>query len=111
MLENTIIKKAMEEYGIDKLEKSIDYTKKTPKAVFKHYYKIQSETEKKCCAEILDIAKETNVNFKLSNNLSRYGKTNYAEFFAEVFANSQLGAPNELGKAMLVWLERKGLVK
>lgn len=111
MLENTIIKKAMEEYGLDKLEKSIDYTKKTPKAVFKQYYKIQSETEKKCCAEILDIAKETNVNFKISDNLSRYGKTNYAEFFAEVFANSQLGAPNELGKAMLVWLERKGLVK
>lgn len=111
MLENTIIKKAMEEYGLDKLEKSIDYTKKTSKAVFKQYYKIQSETEKKCCAEILDIAKETNVSFKLSDNLSRYGKTNYAEFFAEVFANSQLGAPNELGKAMLVWLERKGLVK
>lgn len=111
MLENTIIKKAMEEYGLDKLEKSIDYTKKTPKAVFKQYHKIKSETEKKCCAEILDIAKETNVDFKLSDNLSRYGKTNYAEFFAEVFANSQLGAPNELGKAMLVWLERKGLVK
>lgn len=111
MLENTIIKKAMEEYGLDKLEKSVDYTKKTPKAVFKQYYKIKSETERTCCAEILDIAKAANVNFKLSDNLSQYGKTNYAEFFAEVFANSQLGAPNELGKAMTIWLERNGLVK
>ena len=111
MLQHTIVKKEMEEYGLEKLKNSIDYTKKTYKAIFKQHYKILAETEKKCCAEILDIAREANVNFKISENLSRYGKTNYAEFFAEVFANSQLGAPNELGKAMQVWLERKGLVK
>ena len=111
MVQNTVIKKAMEDYGLEKLKASIDYSKKTEKAIFKQYKKIRADTEKKCCAEILDIAKEANVNFKLGDNISRYGRTNYAEFFAEVFANSQLGAPNELGKAMLVWLERKGLVK
>lgn len=111
MLQNTVIKKAMEDYGLEKLKASIDYSKKTEKAIFKQYKKIWADTEKKCCAEILDIAKEANVNFKLGDNISRYGRTNYAEFFAEAFANSQLGAPNELGKAMLVWLERKGLVK
>lgn len=31
--------------------------------------------------------------------------------FAEVFVNSQLGNPNELGKAMNIWLEKKGMVK
>lgn len=111
MVQNTVIRKAMEDYGLEKLKASIDYSKKTEKAIFKQYKKIWADTEKKCCAEILDIAKEANVNFKLGDNISRYGRTNYAEFFAEVFANSQLGAPNELGKAMLVWLERKGLVK
>lgn len=111
MVQNTVIKKAMEDYGLEKLKASIDYSKKTEKARLKQYKKIWADTEKRCCAEILDIAKEANVNFKLADNISRYGRTNYAEFFAEVFANSQLGAPNELGKAMLVWLERKGLVK
>lgn len=111
MVQNTVIKKAMEDYGLEKLKASIDYSKKTGKARLKQYKKIWADTEKRCCAEILDIAKEANVNFKLGDNISRYGRTNYAEFFAEVFANSQLGAPNELGKAMLVWLERKGLVK
>ena len=111
MVKNTVIKKAMEDYGLEKLKASIDYSKKTEKARLKQYKKIWADTEKRCCAEILDIAKEANVNFKLGDNISRYGRTNYAEFFAEVFANSQLGAPNELGKAMLVWLERKGLVK
>ena len=111
MVQNTVIKKAMEDYGLEKLKASIDYSKKTEKARLKQYKKIWADTEKRCCEEILDIAKEANVNFKLGDNISRYGRTNYAEFFAEVFANSQLGAPNELGKAMLVWLERKGLVK
>lgn len=106
MVQNTFIKKAMEDYGLERLKASIDYSKKTQKAMFKQYNKIHADTEKRCCAEILDIAKEANVNFKLGDNISRYGRTNYAEFFAEAFANSQLGAPNEIGKAMQVWLER-----
>lgn len=56
--------------------------------------------------EIIEIAKEKNPDFSLKDNLSRYGHTNNAEFFAEVFANSQCGSPNELGGAMNTWLER-----
>lgn len=59
--------------------------------------------------EIIGIAKANNPSFVLFDNLSEYGRTNYAEFFAEVFANSQLGAPNELGLAMQEWLKKKGL--
>lgn len=58
--------------------------------------------------EILDIAKNNNPNFDLKKNLSEYGYTNSAEFFAEVFANSQCGQPNELGKAMELWLTKEG---
>ena len=58
--------------------------------------------------EIIEIAKENNKDFNLLDNLSRYGCTNDYEFFAEVFANSQCGKPNELGKAMILWLEREG---
>lgn len=58
--------------------------------------------------EILEIAKNNNPNFNLADNLSRYGHTNSYEFFAEVFANSQCGAPNELGNAMQQWLVKEG---
>ena len=58
--------------------------------------------------EITQIAKEENPDFLVSKNISEYGKTNYCEAFAETFANSQCGAPNELGKAMNIWLERNG---
>ncbi|MCI5674996.1 MAG: hypothetical protein MR314_02360 [Ezakiella sp.] len=44
----------------------------------------------------------------IGNNLSKYGYTNYSEFFAEFFANSQLGSTNELGKAMNEWLKNRG---
>jgi hypothetical protein len=68
-----------------------------------------NEAAKDIFTEIIDIAKESNPEFSLKNNISGYGKTNYQEAFAEVFANSQLGKPNELGKAMLIWLERQRL--
>ena len=58
--------------------------------------------------EITQIAKEENQDFLVSKNISEYGKTNYFEAFAETFANSQCGSPNELGKAMNIWLERNG---
>ena len=52
--------------------------------------------------------------FTLKDNISKYGSkitlVGKQEFFAEVFANSQLGAPNELGIAMQQWLVQKGLV-
>lgn len=58
--------------------------------------------------EIIEIAKEDNPNFKLTEHLSEYGRSNDFETFAEIFANSQCGQPNELGKAMLKWLEKEG---
>lgn len=77
--------------------------------------KLKKETSTKAAkdifSEITDIAKKNNPDFSLKSNISDYGKTNYQEAFAEIFANSQLGEPNELGKAMNVWLERNGLVK
>ena len=58
--------------------------------------------------EIVGIAKERNPNFRESEHLSVYGRSNYYEAFAETFANSQCGEPNELGDAMNIWLERQG---
>lgn len=60
--------------------------------------------------EIISIAMENNPNFDLDSNISNYGKSSSGEFFAECFMNSQLGEPNELGDAMNIWLERKGLL-
>lgn len=58
--------------------------------------------------EIIDIARSKNPNFSIKDNLSEYGRTNYYEAFAEAFANSQLGKPNELGDAMNEWLKKEG---
>ena len=72
------------------------------------YRNAEKNAAKDIYNEILDIAKADNPDFSLKDNLSQYGHTNHFEFFAEVFANSQCGAPNELGKAMLKWLEKEG---
>ena len=75
------------------------------------YKKLQENIQKRHFEEIREIAaqKSNEPNNVIANNLSIYGKTNYAEFFAEAFANSQLGEPNELGNAMNDWLKKKGL--
>lgn len=70
--------------------------------------KEEKEQAKNIRKEIVAIARENNPDFSLLDNISEYGKTNDYEFFAEVFANSQCGAPNELGEAMLKWLEKEG---
>ena len=74
----------------------------------KEWIKLEKQKAKDIYNEILDIAKADNPDFSLKDNLSQYGHTNHFEFFAEVFANSQCGAPNELGNAMLKWLEEEG---
>lgn len=63
--------------------------------------------------EIENIAKTIDVNYDRDTYISDYVKSMPAnkyssEFFAECFANSQLGEPNVLGQAMLKWLERRG---
>ena len=70
--------------------------------------KEETKQAKTIWKEIAQIAKEENPDFLISQNISGYGKTNYLEAFAETFANSQCGSPNELGKAMNIWLERNG---
>ena len=55
---------------------------------------------------MLKLKKEVN-DFKWSTYLSEYGRTNYYEAFAEIFANSQCGKPNVLGEAMNEFLEKR----
>ena len=61
--------------------------------------------------EINDILKKNHPDKDSKRLISEYGMTNAEEFFAEAFANSQCGAPNELGEAMTEWLKEKGLLK
>lgn len=75
---------------------------------YKEYREHEKRMAKEIKNEIIGIAKENNKNFDLEKNLSGYGHTNPHEFFAEVFANSQCGAPNELGVAMQQWLVKEG---
>lgn len=112
LLQNTLIQQEMVLKGWTPSDPRafVDLTKKTRPARYKWYYNTEKEVRDRCFDEIVDIAKNANPNFSLSDNISDYGKSNKAEFFAEVFANSQLSKPNELGKAMNVWLKQKGLV-
>lgn len=55
--------------------------------------------------EIKKIALKEEPNLIFSKYLSEYGKSNVDEAFAEIFANSQCGEPNILGRAMNKWLE------
>lgn len=72
------------------------------------YREAEKARAKEIWREIVAIARESNPSFKVGEYLSEYGRTNYYEAFAETFANSQLGEPNELGLAMIEWLKREG---
>ena len=113
ILQNTLFKQAYEAAGwsADDMMAFVDRTKKTSKARLKWYYNQQSKVKKECFDEIVSIARENNDSFSFAENISKYGRKNYDEFFAEVFANSQLSKPNELGEAMNIWPDRKGLLK
>ena len=110
IIQNILIKQRYIEEGWDETNPKAFYdsTKSTKKERFAWYNKLSEEVENEHYEEIIAIAKENNKDFNLLDNISDYGKSNKAEFFAEVFANSQCGKPNELGKAMQIWLKRKG---
>ena len=72
------------------------------------YFRSRDSIPRQQRQEIIAIARENNPDFVLNDHLSTYGATNDEEFFAECFANSQCGKPNELGRAMQIWLERNG---
>ena len=112
MIQNNLVAQAMREAGWDEDDyfAFMDRKAKSANAKFKWYIKQRKAVQDMCYNEIIAIAKEKNPLFVLEDNISGYGKTNKAEFFAEVFANSQLGKPNELGNAMNEWLKRKGLI-
>ena len=112
ILQNTLIRKEFEKAGwvASNARAFVNTARKTQKAMYKWYYDLNAKVKDDCFNEIVAIAKENNPNFSLMDNISKYGRANKAEFFAEVFANSQLSKPNELGKAMNIWLERKGLI-
>jgi SPP1 gp7 family putative phage head morphogenesis protein len=102
----------MKEY-IDIEQFETEYKKRSRADIYgKKATKYLRDTEKKAAKdiwkEIVDIARENNENFSIKDNLSEYGRSDYFEAFAETFANSQCGEPNELGNAMSIWLERKG---
>lgn len=113
MVQNVLVEKKMLEAGWTAADpkRFVDITKSTSKAAYKWYNIQRKAVQDECFAEIVQIAKDNNADFRLADNLSKYGYSNKAEFFAEVFANSQLSEPNELGKAMNIWLERKGLIQ
>lgn len=119
ILQNLLEQQRMIEKGLDLnnpmqfIDKSklMSKTKSARLKAYKWYTDISKEVQDECFDEIIAIAKDNNPDFKLVDNISNYGRTNKCEFFAEVFANSQLGDPNELGKAMNIWLKKKGLVK
>lgn len=87
---------------------NIKFASLSPEAKRGRYRQTEKSEARKITDEIVAIAKSKNPNFSMKENLSKYGHTNSFEFFAECFANSQCGSPNELGLAMQEWLEKEG---
>lgn len=120
MIQNILVQQRMIQKGLDlstpemfvDIAKLSSSNKKIREQAYAWYINLENEVADECFSEILDIAKTRNPNFVFAHAISKYGGTgNKKEFFAETFANSQLGDPNELGEAMKIWLERKGLAK
>lgn len=104
---NSLIQKEFIKNGWD-IKNPLKFENSTDDDIYKWYNDIKGKVLINVRNKILDIAKKNNPFFDLDDNISIYGKTNDAEFFAETFANSQLSKPNELGKAMNQWLKEKG---
>ncbi|MGL5049552.1 MAG: hypothetical protein ACRC6E_02810, partial [Fusobacteriaceae bacterium] len=75
--------------------------------------RIDRKIEKEHATRILEIATEMYKKDGKGENdyISEYGTTNNAEYFAEIFANSQEDKPNIYGRAMLQFLKEKGVDK
>lgn len=61
--------------------------------------------------EMKSIAKTIDKEFSIEKSLSRYGKTDSFEFFAECFAEYECGANTTISKAMEQVLRKEGLIK
>lgn len=97
LIENYLIN----EYNINN---PIEY-KEARKQSISAYLRYENEICDNISQEIYNIALKNNKDFKLDENLSKYGKESSQEFFAECFANMISGKPNELGKAMEEYLK------
>ena len=57
------------------------------------------------------LKRDPNMNLpKLNRKMSKYGKTNSREFFAEAFANAMGGKPDIIGLGMIDFLKARGLL-
>ena len=65
--------------------------------------------QKKHKEELISIAKSLEPNTDIRKSMSKYGMLKDSDFFAESFANYQLGEQNVFGKAMEIWLQRRHL--
>ena len=108
IFENKVIRSRVDMDVFEKAYNAKMLDKNGAKKAMDFLKKEEAKQAKTIWQEITQIAKEENPDFLVSKNISEYGKTNYFEAFAETFANSQCGSPNELGKAMNIWLERNG---
>ena len=108
IFENKVIRGRVDMDVFEQAYKAKMLEKNGAKKAMDFLKKEEAKQAKTIWQEITQIAKEVNPDFLVSKNISEYGKTNYFEAFAETFANSQCGSPNELGKAMNIWLERNG---
>ena len=108
VFENKVIRGRVDMDVFEQAYKAKMLEKNGAKKAMDFLKKEEAKQAKTIWQEITQIAKEGNPDFLVSKNISEYGKTNYFEAFAETFANSQCGSPNELGKAMNIWLERNG---
>ena len=108
IFENKVIRNRVDMDVFEQAYKAKMLEKNGAKKAMDFLKKEETKQAKTIWQEITQIAKEENQDFLVSKNISEYGKTNYFEAFAETFANSQCGSPNELGKAMNIWLERNG---
>lgn len=106
LVENYLIN----EYNINNPAEYSNYITRLKTATTQYQVsKTVKEYENKICdkisQDIYGIALKNNKNFKLNDNLSKYGYEKSQEFFAECFANMISGKPNELGKAMEEYLK------
>ena len=108
IFENKVIRGRVDMDVFEQAYKAKMIEKNGAKKAMDFLKKEEAKQAKTIWQEITQIAKEENPDFLVSKNISEYGKTNYFEAFAETFANSQCGSPNELGKAMNIWIERNG---
>ena len=112
LLQNVLYKEAFLQKGTSR-----NYAARTKGAEYKPFNEVMSDVDKRCVREITAIAKRSDPTFKLKDYLSVYGAIvrgepgTYKEAFAEIFANSQCGAPNAAGAAMNIWLKEKGFLR